>query len=72
VYDYRQKAAIANNKKWKEIHNTYQSLEWYGTCLPGQLPRQDAAKAKELAFVVVNLPGRTSLATIAHMRRILH
>lgn len=54
VYDYRQRNEISKNKKWAALHATYQSSEWYGTCWLDQLPNQDTAKAKELAFTVIN------------------
>lgn len=60
VYDYRHRNSISGNKKWAGIHNMYQSQEWFGTCWIDQLPGADAAKAKELAFVVVN-PARPNI-----------
>lgn len=54
TYDYRHRNAIASNAKWTQIHNQYQATEWHGTCWLDQLPGADAAKAKELAFVVIN------------------
>jgi hypothetical protein len=54
VYDYRHRNQISRNQKWAAIHNQYQSLEWYGTCWIDQLPKAAAAKAKELAFVIIN------------------
>jgi hypothetical protein len=54
VYDYRHRNAISSNQKWAGIHNMYQSQEWFGVCWLDQLPGTDAAKAKDLAFVVIN------------------
>lgn len=60
TYDYRHRNAVSSNTKWAAIHNQYQSQEWFGTCWIDQLPGVDAAKAKELAFVVVN-PTRPNI-----------
>lgn len=54
AYDYRQRNEISKNQKWAGLHNQYQSLEWFGTCWIDQLPGADAAKAKSLAFVIIN------------------
>lgn len=54
AYDYRHRNEISKNAKWAGIHNQYQSLDWFGTCWVDQLPPADAAKAKQLAFVVIN------------------
>ncbi|HEU4914829.1 MAG TPA: prepilin-type N-terminal cleavage/methylation domain-containing protein [Candidatus Saccharimonadales bacterium] len=54
VYNYRQRNDISKNQAWANIHNQYQSQEWYGTCWIDHLPGTDAAKARELAFVVIN------------------
>lgn len=54
AYDYRHRNKISENPGWVAIHNQYQSLEWFGTCWIDQLPGADAAKAKELAFVIIN------------------
>lgn len=54
TYDYRQRNTISKNAAWAALHNQYQSLEWYATCWIDMLPGADAAKAKELAFVVIN------------------
>lgn len=60
AYDYRHRNAISKNKEWAAIHNQYQSLDWHGTCWIDQLPGADAAKAKELAFVIIN-PARPNV-----------
>lgn len=54
VYDYRQSNKISQDAKWANIHNQYQSLEWYGTCWLDMLPGTDSGKANVLAKVVVN------------------
>jgi hypothetical protein len=60
VYDYRSRNEISKNTKWASIHNTYQAFEWFGACWMDMLPGADKAKAKELAFVVVN-PARPNI-----------
>lgn len=60
VYDYRQRNEISKNQQWASIHNQYQSQEWFGTCWIDQLPGTDAAKAKQLAFVIIN-PARPNV-----------
>ena len=54
VYDYRNRNEISKNAKWAGIHNMYQATEWYGACWLDMLPGADAAKAKQLAFVIIN------------------
>jgi len=54
AYDYRQRNNISANQQWAAIHDQYQALEWFGTCWIDQLPSADVAKAKELAFVIIN------------------
>jgi hypothetical protein len=54
TYDYRKRNEISKDTKWASIHNQFQSLEWFGTCWIDQLPAADAARAKDLAFVIIN------------------
>lgn len=54
VYDYRHRNQISKNPQWAALHNQYTSLEWFGVCWFDMLPGADAAKAKELANVVLN------------------
>ena len=54
VYDYRNRNEISKNQQWAGIHNAYQATEWYGACWLDMLPSADKARAKELAFVVIN------------------
>lgn len=53
-YDYRNRNEISKNSEWAKIHNQYQALDWFASCWIDQLPSIDAAKAKELAFVIIN------------------
>jgi len=62
TYDYRQRNDMSKNSEWADIHNQYQSLEWFGTCWIDQLPGADAAKAKELAFVIIN-PAKPNIVS---------
>lgn len=59
VYDYRSRNDVSKNSEWAELHNQYQSQEWYGRCWTGMLPNEDAELAKSLSLVVVN-PARPS------------
>jgi hypothetical protein len=54
AYDHRKPNEISKNTKWANIHNKYQDTEWFGSCWIDMLPGADKAKAKELAFVVIN------------------
>lgn len=60
VYDYRNRNEISKNAQWAAIHNQYQATEWFGACWINQLPNKDIAKAKELAFVIIN-PARPNI-----------
>jgi hypothetical protein len=54
VYDYRQPNQISKNAEWRAIHSRNTALDWFGVCWFDMLPGTDAARAKELASIVLN------------------
>lgn len=50
VYDYRQRNEISKNSAWAQLHDEYESLEWFGVCWYDMLPDISGDKLRELSL----------------------
>ncbi|MFZ2126553.1 MAG: hypothetical protein WAV04_03530 [Candidatus Microsaccharimonas sp.] len=50
VYDYRKQNDISKNPTWANIHNKFQSLDWYGVCWYDMLPDADPDRLRALSL----------------------
>lgn len=63
VYDYRKQNEISKNSKWAQIHNQYQSQEWFGVCWFDMLPVSDSSAVKQLSLVQMNTNRVTKITS---------